>query len=158
MPEYSKKSSEKLNTCHLDLQKIFKFIVKHFDNTILEGYRDEEKQNYYYKKKKSKVKFPLGKHNKLPSEAVDSIPYPIDWRFEGALLNAIRKGANETEIIEIVENIERWFMYVGFVRGVAAHMGIKIRCGADWNSNNIVSDQKFDDLPHFELIESSQHG
>ena len=164
MPEYSNSSKAKLRTCDPDLQKLFNFVIEYLDNSILEGHRDEKTQNQYFAQGKSKVKFPFSKHNKLPSQAVDSVPYPIDWRFEGALINHIRKYLDlkpksilniadvEKEIISIVENIERWFMYIGFVRGVASHMGIKLRSGADWNSDGYTSDQKFNDLPHFELI------
>ena len=42
---------------------------------------------------------------------------------------------------------------VGFVEGVAAALGIKIRSGADWDMDRNVSDQSFIDLPHIELVE-----
>jgi peptidoglycan L-alanyl-D-glutamate endopeptidase CwlK len=41
--------------------------------------------------------------------------------------------------------------FAGFVKGVASQMGIPIRWGGDWNSDNNLKDNKFDDLPHFEL-------
>jgi hypothetical protein len=30
-------------------------------------------------------------------------------------------------------------------------MNIKIRWGGDWDSDNIMKDQTFNDLPHFQL-------
>ena len=32
-------------------------------------------------------------------------------------------------------------------------MNIKIRWGGDWDSDNIMKDQTFNDLPHFEIID-----
>jgi len=60
---------------------------------------------------------------------VDVLPYPIDWK-----------------------DTKRMYMFVGFVRGIATSMNIKIRCGADWDGDTQVKDQNFNDLSHFELI------
>ena len=42
-------------------------------------------------------------------------------------------------------------LFAGFVMGIATGMGIDIRWGGDWNQNDQVKDNKFDDLPHFEV-------
>ena len=42
--------------------------------------------------------------------------------------------------------------YFGFVEGVAVMMGIKIRCGGDWDMDHDFDDQRLIDLPHYELI------
>ena len=42
-------------------------------------------------------------------------------------------------------------MFAGYVKGVAASLGIEIRIGADWNGNFTAKDQSFHDLPHFEI-------
>lgn len=89
------------------------------------------------------------------SKAVDVIPYPVDWRFEGDLFVS-EPGFFPTkrqDFEDIIHNIERWFMFGGFVKGIAQHMGIPIRWGGDWDGDNQMSDQKFDDLPHFELVD-----
>jgi peptidoglycan LD-endopeptidase CwlK len=131
MPHFSESSKEKLATCHYDLQRLFNEVIKHVDCKIICGERGREEQTKAFEDGKSKVQYPNGKHNKRPSEAVDCIPYPIDW-----------KGIN------------RLYMFVGYVRGVANSMGIKIRCGADWDGDFEVKDQTFDDLPHFELVKT----
>jgi hypothetical protein len=41
--------------------------------------------------------------------------------------------------------------FAGYVKGIAMMLGIPIRWGGDWNSNNDLKDNNFDDLPHFEL-------
>jgi len=128
MPRFGKKSKERLNTCDEDLIALFNEVIKYFDCSVLEGYRGKEKQNKYFDEGKSKLKYPEGRHNKKPSNAVDVVPYPIDW-----------------------DDRERMSYFAGFVKGVAFTMGIPIRWGGDWNNNNDLKDNNFDDLPHFEL-------
>lgn len=99
------------------------------DCSILEGYRNRSNQNKAYRKKKSKLKYPQSKHNRKPSLAVDVAPYPIGW-----------------------QDRERFCLLAGVVKGIAHSKGIEIRWGGDFNSNNIISDESFVDMPHFELI------
>ena len=130
MPAFGKASQEKLATCDPRLQKVFNEVVKYFDCTVIEGHRGEAAQNKAFAEGKSKLKYPQSKHNKTPSLAADVLPYPIDW--------------NDT-------NRMRYF--AGFVVGIAATMGIKIRWGGDWNQNTELKDNSFNDLPHFELVD-----
>ena len=130
MPAFGKSSQDKLATCDPRLQKVFNEVVKYFDCTVIEGHRGEEAQNKAFAEGKSKLKYPQGKHNKIPSLAADVLPYPIDW--------------NDT-------NRMRYF--AGFVVGIAATMGIKLRWGGDWNQNTELKDNSFNDLPHFEIAD-----
>jgi peptidoglycan L-alanyl-D-glutamate endopeptidase CwlK len=127
MPKFSQLSLDKLSTCHQDLQKLFNEVVKDFDCVILQGYRSEEEQLNFFNHGKSKIKSG-GKHNSSPSLAVDVAPYPVDWNDK-----------------------ERFYYFAGFVKGVASSLGISIRWGGDWNSDNNLKNQTFFDLPHFEL-------
>ena len=129
MSKFSARSESRLFTCDKRLQKLFNKVVEEFDCTIIEGHRDEERQNEMFRTGKSQLKFPDGKHNSIPSKAVDVAPYPIDW------------------------NDREYFTYfAGYVKGIAATMGIKIRWGGDWDGDWQVKDNNFDDLPHFELL------
>ena len=130
MPKFGKTSNSRLETCDMRIQKLFNEVVKHFDCSILEGHRGKKAQNKAYKEGKSKVVYPDGKHNQIPSVAVDAVPYPIDW-----------------------EDRERMTYFAGFVLGVALQMDLKIRWGGDWNMNTELKDNNFDDLPHFEIRE-----
>jgi peptidoglycan L-alanyl-D-glutamate endopeptidase CwlK len=121
MPKFSRKSLSKLETCDKRLQDLFLTVVKKFDCTILEGHRIKDRQ---------KLKYPKGKHNSLPSKAVDVAPYPIDWN-----------------------DRERFTYFAGYVIGIAYQMGLKIRWGGDWDMDTQVKDNNFDDLPHFEIKE-----
>ncbi len=128
MPSYSERSKFILDTCHPDLQKLMNEVIKHVDCSILEGHRDEERQKRLYKNGRSKVIYPNSKHNSYPSMAVDAIPYPIDWA-----------------------DVERMYMFVGFVRGIAKSLNINICVGADWDGDFTFKDQTFNDLPHIQL-------
>lgn len=130
MPNYSRKSSEKLGTCDDRLQLIFNEVIKQFDCSILQGHRGEEEQNEKYRNGLSKVQYPNSKHNSLPSLAVDVAPYPIDWN-----------------------DRERFCYFAGYVKGIASSLGIKLRWGGDWDRDTQVKDNNFDDLPHFELVD-----
>ena len=130
MPKFSRKSLSKLETCDKRLQDLFLRVVKKFDCTILEGHRSKDRQNKLFDEGKSKLKYPKGKHNSLPSKAVDVAPYPIDWN-----------------------DRERFTYFAGYVLGIAYQMGLKIRWGGDWDMDTQVKDNNFDDLPHFEIKE-----
>jgi len=130
MPGYSERSKDRLLTCDPKLQVVFSEVIKHFDHTILEGHRDRESQNEKFRRGLSKLRYPDSEHNKEPSKAIDAAPYPIDW-----------------------EDRERFHFFAGFVKGIAAGLGIEIRWGGDWDSDTEVKDNRFDDLPHFELVE-----
>jgi len=129
MSHFGKRSLKNLSEAHDDLQRLFKEVVANYDCSVIEGRRGQEEQDTLYHAKKSKLRYPQSKHNTSPSLAVDVIPYPVDWN----------------------DKI-RFYHFVGYVKGVADKLGIKIRCGADWDGDNTFKDQTFHDLPHFELI------
>jgi len=128
MPHFGKSSKKRLSTCNSKLQEIFNEVIKHVDCSVLEGYREKDRQNKLFKEGKTKVKYPDGRHNRQPSSAVDVTPYPVDWK-----------------------DRERQTLFAGFVIGVASQMGINLRWGGDWDQDFQVVDNRFDDFPHFEL-------
>lgn len=128
MPSFGKRSREKLDTCDERLQKLFEQVVKDFDCSILEGHRSQQRQDQLFRENKSQVKWPNGKHNTTPSMAVDVAPYPVDWK-----------------------DINQFYHFAGYVRGVARMMDIELRFGGDWDGDYEVADETFKDLPHFEL-------
>ena len=128
MPKFGKRSRERLETCDKRLQKVFNEVIKYVDCSVLEGHRDERRQDKLYEEGKTKVRYPMGRHNSKPSRAVDVVPYPVDWN-----------------------DRERFHLFAGFVLGMARRMGITLRWGGDWNMNFEVDDNKFDDFPHFEV-------
>jgi len=132
MPRFGKRSKERLKGVDAKLQNVLNEVVKYFDIAVIEGLRSQERQNELMAQGKSKTKF--GKH--VEGKAVDIAPYPIDW------------------------NARDDFHYLGgFVLGMAASMGIKIRWGGDWNASSTfkgqrtTKDNNFDDLVHFEILD-----
>ena len=130
MPRFGKRSKERLATCDTRLQEVFNEVIKYVDCSILEGHRDKERQNQLHIEGKTKVKYPNGRHNSSPSNAVDVTPYPVDWA-----------------------DRERQTLFAGFVIGIARSMGITLRWGGDWDMDFQVMDNRFDDFPHFEIKE-----
>lgn len=135
MPKFSIKSQQNLFTCHNELQILFFEVIKYFDCTVMEGFRNEEAQNKAFAAGNSKLRWPNGNHNKYPSMAVDVAPYPIDWN-----------------------DAKRMYWFGGFVMGIAqmlkndGKMTMNVRYGGDWDGDKDINDQKFNDLVHFELI------
>lgn len=128
MYKFSEASEKKLQTCHPDLQAVIRKAITQINFTVLEGSRDEAAQNSAFAAGKSKLKYPHGKHNAFPSKAVDIAPYPVDWN-----------------------NRERFAFLAGIMLATAKSMQIRLRWGGDWDRNGEMSDNKFDDLVHFEL-------
>lgn len=137
MPKFSQASFSKLSTCHQDLQALFFEVIRYFDCTILEGYRNEAAQEAAFAKGNTKLHYPHGKHNHQPSMAVDVTPYPINFDDE---------------------KLGLWFG--GYVLGIAqklkdeGKMTHSIRWGGAWDGlGKLNSARQLNDLVHFELVE-----
>lgn len=126
---FSEQSLAKLKTCHPKLQKLFIEVIAYYDCTIVCGYRGKEDQEQAFREGKSKVHFPDSKHNSTPSCAVDVVPFPVDW--------------NDTS---------RFYHFAGFVYATALKLGIHVRWGGDFDGDLNFREEKFRDLPHWELV------
>jgi peptidoglycan L-alanyl-D-glutamate endopeptidase CwlK len=146
LAKFSRSSLEKLETCHPALQVLFRKVIIVFDCTILCGLRTKEEQNQLFEARpqKTRCQWPDSKHNveedkegiEALSTAVDAAPYYIE-----------RPHIRWDE-----ESLTRWYYFAGIVKGIAVSRGIPIRWGGDWDRDTYVRDQKFNDLPHFELF------
>lgn len=135
MPKFSNASKAQLGTAHPELELLFNTIIEFVDCQVLEGYRNQADQEKDFNAGNSKLHYPFGRHNKIPSMAVDVAPYPVDWN-----------------------NISRFYWFAGIVMGTAkmlkaqGKMKYDIRYGGDWNRNYDITDEKgLRDLVHFEL-------
>jgi len=135
MPKFGARSKERLDTCHPILREIFREVVLHYDCAIVEGHRTNERQEELLALRKTTLGAGQSKHNRYPSLAVDAAPY----------------YATEESSIPW-DNRERFLLFGGFVLGVATGLGYRLRWGGDWDGDRTFKDQKFHDLPHFELI------
>lgn len=135
MFEFGETSKSKLITAHPDLQLIMNTAIRisPIDMAVIEGHRNKIKQNKYYATGASKVQFPKGKHNTIPSNAIDVAPY--------------------------VENKVSWdhrhcCVLAGTILTIASALNIFLRWGGCWNGDPAtIGKQKFEDLVHFERME-----
>jgi len=131
MPRFSKKSIAILETCHELLQRLFMSIIIDIDCTVVWGYRNEYWQNLFFSDGRSTKKYPNGKHNKIPSEAVDVYPY-----IPG---------------LGISFDIGQCYYFAGQVVERARQMEIPIITGSDWDSDGDINDQVLIDTCHFQI-------
>jgi len=129
MYSFSKSSEKRLKELQIDLQSILTEAIEIVDFAVLTGYRDEETQNKAYQNGFSKLKFPQSKHNSEPSKAVDIAPSPVDYK-----------------------DTKRFYYLAGIIKAIAHKRNIPIRWGGDWDNDNDFTDNKFNDLVHFELF------
>ena len=114
MNQFSEFSWSNLDSCDPRLREIFVEVIKGVDCRVTCGHRNREDQNFAYDEGMSQLKWPLSKHNKLPSMAVDVIPYPVDWT-----------------------DRERFHHLAGYVKAIAKTMDIDIIWGGDWNFKDL---------------------
>ncbi len=139
----------RLDTCTEDIKLLINTVSKHRGCRVLCGRRGRKDQNAYYNQKKSKVKYPNSKHNKRPSEGVDTCPDPIPDNWGAISWKLIPKQYRERIKKEIKELCE-FYNFNGYVKATADQLGIKIRQGHDWDGDNEFNDQTFDDIIHTE--------
>jgi peptidoglycan L-alanyl-D-glutamate endopeptidase CwlK len=150
MYSFGRKSKANLSTTHIDIQTILNELIKIYDVSILEGLRTTERQKKLFNDKKSTLDGVLRKskhqgqviNGKLTSMAVDIMPYKAGTNaFSGK-----------------IDDKSRFYYMMGLVKAISAKLleegkiSHRVRFGLDWDSDDIFSDQSFDDLPHMELV------
>lgn len=150
MPALGKTSNTRLDTCDVRIQRVFREVITRLpwtdpvsgiiidDMTIIEGHRNEERQNYAFEQGFSKKRWPDGKHNTIPAMAVDAAPYHpqrphIHW-----------------------SDIDEMEAFSRLVLAVADELEVPMRWGADWDRDGVRGDLDPDetllDGPHYELV------
>ena len=112
---YGRKSIEHKRTMHPDLQGIYDDAIEVMDNSIVWGYRGEAAQTEAFTNGNSKAPFPRSAHNRMPSRAGDSIPYPEGWK-------ATR---------------EQFMLMQGILRGIAHKRGVRLKPLIEWDLAHI---------------------
>ena len=128
MPSFGAASKRHLATLDPQLQRLMNEAIKYVDFSITCGFRNQAEQDKAFAEGDSKVKWPDGMHNKNPSRAVDVAPYPLDY-----------------------SDLKAFIYLNGFICGIAATMGIKVRSGVDWDGDLNIKEHSFLDAPHIEL-------
>lgn len=133
-------SEERLATCAPALQTLVRELAEYRDVEVLCGHRGQVEQDAAFAAGRSKVRWPDGPHNAIPSRAVDLSPWPVAWpQLEDDARTRGRK-------------IARFARVAGALEELARSRGIALRWGGDWDRDGEMLDNgAFDDLPHFEL-------
>ena len=135
-------SQAALGTADSNLIIIANRVLSIKDHSILKGHRPHGEQDaaYYGNPQRSKLKWPDGKHNALPSRAIDVQTYPLPqmWEKESRKYNQSLR--------------EEQLYLLGLYVGVASEMGTMLRTGADWDRDGEIADNGWDDLFHVELV------
>ena len=145
MPVFSKTSKRILATVHPDIQDVMNYVVARWDCKVLWGLRTIKEQQVLYAQGRTTPGpivtnadgiTKLSNHQrtvivagKSYGCAVDIAPFPVDWK-----------------------DTERFYAFGGYVLGIAAVLGIRLRWGGDWDMDRDLRDQKLYDLPHFEIV------
>lgn len=109
MPVFGNTSRERLATVHPDLAAVCRDAIEVYDFRVIEGHRGKEAQNRAFDEGRSRKRWPHGKHNELPSLAVDLAPFPVDWH-----------------------NTGRFHFLAGIMFACALRRGVRLRWGGHW--------------------------
>jgi peptidoglycan L-alanyl-D-glutamate endopeptidase CwlK len=132
-------AEQRLSTVNPVLRDIVMEAEKIVPFMVLEGHRGKEAQDKAVAEGKSKLPWPQGKHNKLPSDAVDLAPLyfeagaKIDWH-----------------------DLIAFGRIMGVIQALAFQRGVKLRFGLDWDGDfrsvNRDPNESFLDAPHVEVV------
>lgn len=136
MPNFGKVSRGNLAEAHPELQRLLNEVIKHYDCSVICGSRTLAQQRMLVAKGASRT---LNSRH-IPREGEDFCRAVdvITWR------------ATDNPHVSWNDHKSHRF-FGGFVKGIASQMGITIRWGGDWDSDNDFRDQSFNDLVHFEI-------
>ena len=120
------------------LQRVFdRVLTEVADVSLIEGFRNELKQNAAFDSGMSKVRWPDGRHNQRPSKAVDFQPYP--------------RPAEDVMLRTALAYIAGRAIQIGIEEGVT------LRWGGDWDRDGELTDQDFQDLFHLEIVDEKDN-
>jgi len=157
MNRWGRRSMSSLSTCHKILQAILTEALEIMNITVLEGHRGERKQNYYFERGFSRVKYPNGRHNKYPSEAVDVSPWPIVYPNLHKFVKKIPPNLHK-DFWKKVKAYARIAYMAGIIVGIAKRKGVTLVWGGDWDGDGELSDNRFDDLWHLQIKKMEING
>lgn len=124
MNRFSRASLSALQGVDYRLQDLAFKVLQIHDCKVTEGLRSEEQQRVYVARGASRTMD--SRH--LTGHAIDMYPFPINWN-----------------------NMKRFYYFAGIVVATANFMDIPVRWGGDWDGDNDLDDQNFNDLGHFEI-------
>jgi len=133
MNKFGQASLRELSTADARFQRLSRKVLAIKDHSIIKGHRGKEEQNAAFNAtpQRSKLPWPKGNHNDIPSKALDVRTYP---------------SPDDEQALR-----EDQLYLLGLYKGVASEMGIPLRTGADWDRDGEIADNGFDDFFHVEI-------
>ncbi len=128
MNTFGRTSRAELATADARLQTVAHRVLRIKDHSIVKGHRPKLEQNAAFASGNSKLQWPDGEHNDLPSKALDVQTFP--------------RPETEQELRE-----DQLYL-LGLYVGIASEMGITLRSGADWDRDGEIAVNGFDDFYH----------
>jgi len=135
MNAWGKQSKKHRQSIDHRLNAVSDRVLKLRDHSIIEGHRPEKEQNAAFNAtpQRSKIKWPDGKHNSIPSKALDMQPHPMP---------------------EDDDTLREDLSYIaGLYVGIGSEMGLTLRWGGDFDMDGETADNRWDDLFHLEIVE-----
>ena len=130
------------------------------NHSVVKGHRNEIEQNAAYTAdpQRSKLPWPDGNHNALPSKAQDVRTYPsppvieYDKNPDKMSEQELRGEVKALRRMERDQTLREEQLYLlGLYKGVAVMKDIPLRTGADWDRDGEILDNGFDDFFHVEI-------
>jgi len=155
MYRLGKTSNKRLDTCNSDIQLIIRESIKvsQIDFGIAQGERTVEQQQEYFNEGRSKI-------NPKAYETIEALLLRAKHIVDGV----IREKADAVDVYAYINGKANWEKHnLSYLGGVITSTAIrlfsegriskKIRWGGNWdNDGEIITDQNFQDLPHYESI------
>jgi peptidoglycan L-alanyl-D-glutamate endopeptidase CwlK len=134
MFKFGKTSRTRLDTCDQDLVALMETAIADspMDFSIVCGHRSRAEQDRACADGLSKTPWPTSKHNCIPSRAVDVVP----------LVNGAAAWHDKKAFADLAHHI----------LAHAEALDINVRWGGDWDRDGEWKDERFLDMPHFELM------
>ncbi len=136
MNKWGKSSAKHRQSIDWRLNAVSTQVLKLRDHSIIQGHRPEDEQNAAFDAGNSKLRWPDGKHNSIPSTALDMRPHP--WP---------KKKETQREDLAYL---------AGLYVALGSTMELTLRWGGDWDQDGESSDNRWDDLFHIEIVKDKE--
>ena len=127
MPQLGTTSKQRRDTCAVSIQDVLNEAIKHVDFAVMCGHRTEGAQNTAFVTNRSKLAWPLSRHNTLPSEAVDIVPWPTQYN-----------------------DLNKFYELATYMFAAADKLGVSLEWGGHWK-NYTGKGHNDRDWAHWEL-------
>jgi peptidoglycan L-alanyl-D-glutamate endopeptidase CwlK len=110
-----------------------------YDFGIIEGHRSLDRQAYLFAEGKTRIDgvTRTGKYNTMPSRAFDFLP------------------TGSVNGVPVWEDAQRFAVIAGAILATGNRLGIPLRWSGDWDGDGNARHQSLHDLPHIELVPTS---